>query len=473
MAEDGARPSSDSNRNSWVMSSTPASAIPFLRDEEVATSAHGITVALALAEPVVYLPHFDPADTRSVMLSGHLRLRLTRTVKIKKVELVFKGVAQKKIPNGILPKKSQVQNVKELNKHVWPVFLAGAHEGLSMSNIEYNANNFKFASPQFATINHNHNNKEAMDFSLQANFKHACGIGNCEPWARGVSRLHRGYKLFPPGDYTYDFEQLIDSHNPETIENEIISVRWLLQAVVEHSGAFQSNLSGIRYIPFIRSPVGECLEQVEPVAISRDWKDKLHYNITIFGKSFPLGSQIPIAIKLIPFAKITCRRIQVWVLENLHFHGRANHHVEPRKRFLLFEKTAHSASSNNYSGNSTRVTAGGGIPWNDRAAAIAGEEFVDHNRNNLLGDLSDGCQAGPIEMELNVQIPNCQSIKGKDEMQKLRCDATYESIEISHRIMVSAYQIKQSNSIHLPDYSDLLCFMLRGWRSMKSCSESF
>jgi hypothetical protein len=161
------------------------------------------------------------------------------------------------------------------------------------------------------------------------------------------------------------------------------------------------------------------------------------------------------------------------VLENLHFHGRANHHVEPRKRFLLFEKTAHSASSNNYSGNSTRVTAGGGIPWNDRAAAIAGEEFVDHNRNNLLGDLNDGCQAGPIEMELNVQIPNCQSIKGKDEMQKLRCDATYESIEISHRIMVSAYQIKQSDSIHLPDYSDLLCFMLRGWRSMKSCSESF
>jgi hypothetical protein len=99
MAQDGARPSSDSNRNSWVMSSTPASAISFLRDEEVATSAHGITVALALAEPVVYLPHVDPVDTRSVMLSGRLRLRLTRTVKIKKIELVFKGIAQQKKPN--------------------------------------------------------------------------------------------------------------------------------------------------------------------------------------------------------------------------------------------------------------------------------------------------------------------------------------------------------------------------------------
>lgn len=89
------------------------------------------------------------------------------------------------------------------------------------------------------------------------------------------------------------------------------------------------------------------------------------------------------------------------MLENLHFHGRANHHVEPRKRLLLFEKTVHSASSTNYPGSSTRGTAGGGIPWNDRAAAVAGEEFVDHNRDNLLSDLSDGCQAGPIEMELN------------------------------------------------------------------------
>lgn len=130
-----------------------------------------------------------------------------------------------------------------------------------------------------------------------------------EAVSTGVSKLHRGYKIIPPGDYTYYFEQPIDSHNPETIENEMISVRWLLQAVVERSEAFQSNLPGIRYIPFTRSAVAGWLEQVEPVVISRDWRDKLHYNITIFGKSFPLGSQIPIAIKLIPFAKISCRRI--------------------------------------------------------------------------------------------------------------------------------------------------------------------
>jgi hypothetical protein len=184
-----------------------------------------------------------------------------------------------------------------------------------------------------------------------------------------------------------------------------------------------------------------CLEQVEPAAISRNWKDQLHYNITIFGKSFPLGSQIPIAIKLIPFAKITCHRIQIWVIENLHFHGKANRDVKPRKSFLVFEKTAHPASSSNYPGSLTPVTAGGGIPWNNRVAAVTREDFVDNNRKILLGGLSDSCQAGSTEMELSVKIPNCHSIKDEDEMQKLHCDATYESIEIAHQIMVSPCQM--------------------------------
>jgi hypothetical protein len=103
MVGEGVRPFLDLYRNSWVMNSMLAYATPFLGNEEVVASANGITVALALAEPVVYLPQFDPADpaaARSVMLSGHLRLRLTRTIKIKKVELVFKGVAQTKLSKG-------------------------------------------------------------------------------------------------------------------------------------------------------------------------------------------------------------------------------------------------------------------------------------------------------------------------------------------------------------------------------------
>lgn len=85
------------------MSSTPVADSPILRNEEVTTSANGITVSLALAEPVVYLPQLIPANpptVRPVMLSGHLRLRLTKAIKIKKVEVVFMGTAQAKSSKG-------------------------------------------------------------------------------------------------------------------------------------------------------------------------------------------------------------------------------------------------------------------------------------------------------------------------------------------------------------------------------------
>lgn len=101
--EEGATPSLDPYRNSLSTSSTLAPALPVSRNEKIVISGNGITASLALAEPVVYLPQFDPAypaTARSVMLSGNLRLRLTKAIKIKKVELMFKGTAQTKMSNG-------------------------------------------------------------------------------------------------------------------------------------------------------------------------------------------------------------------------------------------------------------------------------------------------------------------------------------------------------------------------------------
>lgn len=281
------------------------------------------------------------------------------------------------------------------------------------------------------SVNSHHTPKEMKRLSLQSNHSRSFG--------KNDTPTQRNYRLFPPGDYLYNFEFPIDGSLPETIKSELGFVRYDLEAIVERSGAFRPNLLGSLEVPVIRTPAEGSLEQVEPIAISRNWEDQLHYDIVISGKSFPLGSQVPIAFKLTPLAKVECHRIKVYVTENIQ-HWTADksvHRFQPAKKVLLFEKRADSPSVSTYPGSTMRVTAGGGIDWDHREAAARGEEFVDRNSTNLLGDLSNDTGVGPTEMEFNVQLPSCQMMKGRDESQRLHFDTTYENIQINHWIKVS------------------------------------
>lgn len=280
--------------------------------------------------------------------------------------------------------------------------------------------------------------REAKRLSLQPQRGHSRSFSRNEPPVNAPNQPQRNYRMFPVGDYLYSFEFPIDGSLPETIKTDLGFVRYDLEAVVERSGAFRPNLLGTMEIPVIRTPAEGSLEQVEPIAISRNWEDQLHYDIVISGKSFPLGSQIPIAFKLTPLAKVECHRIKVFVTENIQ-HWTADksvHRLQPAKKVLLFEKRAESASTSTYPGSSMRVTAGGGIDWDHRAAAARGEEVVDRNRTNLLGNLSNDSGIGPTEMEFNVQLPSCHEMKGRDDAQRLHFDTTYENIQINHWIKV-------------------------------------
>jgi hypothetical protein len=281
--------------------------------------------------------------------------------------------------------------------------------------------------------------KDAKRLSIQTARGHSRSFSRNEPPVSTQAQPQRNYRMFPVGDYLYSFEFPIDGSLPETIKTDLGSVRYDLEAIVERSGAFRPNLLGTMEIPVIRTPAEGSLEQVEPIAISRNWEDQLHYDIVISGKSFPLGSQIPIAFKLTPLAKVECHRIKVYVTENVQ-HWTADksvHRLQPAKKVLLFEKRAESASTSTYPGSSMRVMAGGGIDWDHRAAAARGEEIVDRTRTNLLGNLSsESTGVGPTEMEFNVQLPSCHEMKARDEAQRLHFDTTYENIQINHWIKI-------------------------------------
>jgi hypothetical protein len=270
--------------------------------------------------------------------------------------------------------------------------------------------------------------------------------GSSGSFGRGESPTHssvsqKGYKTFPAGDYMYNFELPLDSHLPETIDVELGSVKYELEATVERAGTFKANLAGKKEVVLIRTPAEGSLEQVEPIAISRNWDDQLHYDIVISGKSFPLGAQIPIAFKLTPLAKVQCHRIKVYVTEATEYFcaNKRVHRTEQARKVLLFEKRADAPPTSAFPGSSMRIVSGGGVPYDQRAAAARGETVPGCDPSNLLGDLDnqDGI-VGPTEMEVNVQLPTCASMQGeKGRAGRLHFDTTYSNIQVHHWIKVS------------------------------------
>lgn len=438
-----------------------STSFPALRNEKVVATGNGITASVALAEPVLFLPgydHNDPSTKKSAILRGHLHIKTTKSVKIKKVSVCFRGHAQTDWPDGIPPKKVHFQDKKDLVTHGMVYF---NHGDTALVQNEYGAHYYRLAKPHpscttkelkvpgvtattrellksgSSTSLHRETAKEVKRLSLQSN--HSRSFGKNDPPSSTQAHTSRSYRVFPPGDYLYAFEFPIDGSLPETIKTELGFVRYDLEAIVERSGAFRPNLLGSVEVQVIRTPAEGSLEQVEPIAISRNWEDQLHYDIVISGKSFPLGSQVPIAFKLTPLAKVECHRIKVYVTENIQ-HWTADksvHRFLPPKKVLLFEKRADSPSMSAYPGSTIRVTAGGGISWDNREAAARGEEQVDRNSTSLLGNLSNDTGVGPTEMEFNVQLPSCHAMKGRDESQRLHFDTTYENIQINHWIKVS------------------------------------
>ncbi|KAF7521711.1 hypothetical protein PCG10_008164 [Penicillium crustosum] len=439
---------------------TTDSTIPFtpLRNEKIVATGSGISVGIALTEPVLYLQGYDqqdPSSKKSAILRGQMHLKVTKCVKIKKISVCFRGHAQTDWPDGIPPKKIHFHDKKDLvthgvvyfnhgdtalmqndygahyYQHAKPISSVPGKEGVTMTTRELFSNRNSSATLAVPT------SRETKRLSLQSNRGHSRSFSKNEP-PTSQPQPQRNYRMFPVGDYLYSFEFPIDGSLPETIKTDLGSVKYDIEAMVERSGAFRPNLLGAMEVPVIRTPAEGSLEQVEPIAISRNWEDQLHYDIVISGKSFPLGSQIPIAFKLTPLAKVECHRIKVFVTENIQ-HWTADksvHRLQPAKKVLLFEKRADSSSVSTYPGSSMRVTAGGGIDWDHRAAAARGQEIVDRNRTNLLGNLSNDSGVGPTEMEFNVQLPSCHEMKGRDEGQRLHFDTTYENIQINHWIKI-------------------------------------
>jgi arrestin-related trafficking adapter 3/6 len=443
-------------------------------------SGSGLSCSIVLAEPTVFLTGFEhdghthtSSHNSTALLRGKLQLNVSKNVKIKSVTLRLLGKARTEWPEGIPPMKVDMFEEESLRTQVL-TFYHAMNDGWeteygnqctftlrnngSPNSSSTNLSRLSGTPTQSSMSLHltgrprhgsNLSAKEVKRLSLQATQSRSFGKGD-SPMASAVQL--KGFKVFYPGTYEYAFELPIDHHQLETTKLQYGSVKWELQTCVERSGAFKGNLNGSREVTIVRLPDQMSLEMTEPISISRQWEDQLHYDIMISGKSFPIGTKIPIAFKLTPLAKVHIHKIKVFITESAEYwtNDRRVTRKDPGRKLLLLEKVAGKPLDKQYEASELRILSGGELSAEERAEAreaatrrrsmiphASGSAQLPEPTENLLGDLDLGLESywGSTEMEMNVQLPTCEMM-AKDKLLRLHPDCSWKNVNVFHWIKV-------------------------------------
>lgn len=89
--------------NSISSNGSGAATIPNMEEEKPIASGNGVSLSIALAEPVLFLQGMDQSELgnqTTTMLRGTLHLRVSKSAKIKTISLAFRGRAETEWPEG-------------------------------------------------------------------------------------------------------------------------------------------------------------------------------------------------------------------------------------------------------------------------------------------------------------------------------------------------------------------------------------
>ncbi|KAI1489127.1 hypothetical protein F5X96DRAFT_30160 [Biscogniauxia mediterranea] len=468
----------NSHRNSIMSTRSPKNIMSSVTEipKPVATGS-GVSCSIILAEPNVFLTGFEhdghprhEVANSTALLRGKLQINVTKNVKLKSVTLKLHGRARTEWPEGIPPLKVDQYEETSLRTQVLTFFHA-MHEAweteygnqctFSLRSTPENRSSSNGAKPapppstvSLAMRNRSGNSLTARDYkrlSLQSVQSRSFGKGD-SPTVNVIQQ--KTYKIFYPGVYEYSFELPIDHHQLETTKLQFGSITWELETIVERAGAFKPNLHGTKEVRIVRVPDQLSLEMTEPISISRQWEDQLHYDIMISGKSFPIGTKIPIAFKLTPLAKVQVHKLKVFATETVEYwtNDRRVTRKDPGRKILLFEKAAGKPLDKQYESSEIRVLSGGELTPEERRDArqqAQRRRSLEASRShtaprplpdptdNLLGDLDLGLEAywASTEIEMNVQIPTCEQM-AKDKSLRLHPDCSWKNVNVYHWIKI-------------------------------------
>lgn len=449
-----------------------SSSIQEVQQPKPVASGSGLSCTILLAEPNVFLTGFDhdghtrhESHNSTALLRGKLQLNVSKNTKVKSITLKLLGKARTEWPEGIPPLKVDMYEEESLRTQALTFFHA-MHDGWetefgNQCTYTLKGNNSSTNLPRPTTSPRdsiaslqlggrqrtNMSAKELKKLSLRSVESRSFGKGE-SPAANQMQA--KGFKVFYPGTYEYSFELPIDHHQLESIKLQYGSVKWELETTIERTGAFKPNLHGTKEVNIVRVPDQMSLETSEPISISRQWEDQLHYDIMISGKSFPIGAKIPIAFKLTPLAKVQVHKVKIFVTESIEYwtNDRKVTRKDPGRKILLLEKAAGKPLDKQYQSSEFRIISGGELSPDERFQAretAARRRTIEASRSgttprplpepteNLLGDLDLGLETywGSTEMEMSVQMPTCEMM-AKDKSLRMNPDCSWKNVNVYH-----------------------------------------
>lgn len=115
------------------------------------------------------------------------------------------------------------------------------------------------------------------------------------------------------GTYTYPVSFAIPPSSPPTVHCDFGAVIYRLKAVVHRPGALTSKLAATREVTLVASPAEDDTEETHSIIVERQWDDQLRYLISLSGRTFVIGSQVPFSLTMIPMEKCKIYRLSVFL----------------------------------------------------------------------------------------------------------------------------------------------------------------
>ncbi|WFC99826.1 hypothetical protein MYAM1_002572 [Malassezia yamatoensis] len=338
----------------------------------------GPTLQVELSEPVVFLASASsdrdtPTETGEAtppQLRGKVTLSLPKPARIKDIYLTLTGIVRTDWPEGIGQNRIEVAEQVPVLRLKTSIFRSHAGTPIALSREPESINPENTLS---GTQSHNGGSilTRLDDIGRQRSSDAHAALAARAPGSAPKRKSFKGFLdgLINPakptsgsshdsadiatnpsngptaewfelrrGTYEYPFSMSLPMDLPATLHADFGHLEYILKATVHRSGTLAPNLVTQREVTLVQMPDSDNTVVTDSIVVSRTCEDMLSYMLVISGTSFPIGTYIPVSLKMVPIGKIKIHRITVALEEQTDYYAnerRTMRREVPRKWTML------------------------------------------------------------------------------------------------------------------------------------------